>query len=215
MRYIRELPDLSIFEVWNFCRQLKPNKKTGCIEWQGHIPVSGYGQFKTGGKYGPTFFVHRIAYWLATKTKPPVTLEVCHSCNNRKCCNPDHLYLDTSKGNIQYAAAQGRMHGSSKLTAGDVLRMRKQAAKGKSTQEIADEYLLSPTTIRGIVSHRSWKGVGGPVVKRKGGFTKLTLSQVKYIKKSKIKGAILALKFNVTPSTISNVRLGRTFNNLE
>jgi hypothetical protein len=206
----RELPDLTPFDAYRFCQHLKPSTANDCVEWQAAC-IKGYGSFKLNGKNGRVFYAHRIAYWLATGTKPPVTLEVCHTCNNRKCCNPQHLYLDTQKGNMEYASSLGRMQGTPKITGSDVLEIRQKAAEGAATQTLATEYLLAVTTIRAIVTHRTWKHVGGPVITRKGGSDKLTPAQVNFIRQSNETGVSLASKFGVSKGTISNVRRNKTY----
>lgn len=209
---IRDLPTLTAFDAYRFCQYLKPSSENDCIEWQSTYLLNGYGRFKLGGHSGQSYPAHRIAYWLATKQKPPTTLNVCHSCNNRKCCNPVHLYLDTQKGNIQYAASLGRMKGGTpKVTAGDVLEMRIKASQGASTKDLAQIYDMNVVTIRSIIAHRTWKHVGGPLIKRKGGSSKLTPEQVEFIFNSKATGVALAKQFNVTGGTISNIKNGITF----
>jgi hypothetical protein len=47
-------------------------------------------------------------YWAYTGEDPGV-LEVGHTCHNRDCINPQHLYLCTHQENMAYAAAAGRM----------------------------------------------------------------------------------------------------------
>jgi len=207
----RDLSDLNSFDVYRFCQFLR-NSNTGCIEWQG-CTSDGYGQFKIGGKNGLGFYAHRIAYWLSTGRKPPTHLQVCHHCDNPPCCNPEHLYLDTCAGNIDKAAKEGHMHGTPKITPGDVVEIRKKGAAGMSTKELAILYSLARGTVRSILSHRTWKNIGGPIVKRSGGFSKLTLEQVRYIRNNQATGVELARQFGVSTGTISNVRTNRTFKN--
>jgi len=208
MRY-RVIPDLTPFDAYRFCQFLTPSE-TGCVEWQGSTS-NGYGQFKIGGKDGRGYYAHRIAYWLSTGEVPSPTLQVCHHCDNPPCCNPAHLYLDTSAGNIGKAAIQGHMTGGAKITAGDVIEIRKKGEAGMSTKELVALYPLADGTIRSILAHRSWKSVDGAVVERVGSTAKLTPEQVNYIRASADSGVSLAKKFNVSTGTISNVRTGWTF----
>jgi hypothetical protein len=76
-----------------------------CWNWTGSKDRDGYGVFGRGKR---KHRAHRAMYELHFGTIPKGML-VCHSCNNRGCVNPGHLYIDDNTGNIRYAAAQGRM----------------------------------------------------------------------------------------------------------
>lgn len=79
-----------------------------CIEW---LPVTnGYAQFRAQHK---TYRAHRVSYALFNGPVPANTL-VCHSCDNRCCVNPKHLWLGTHKDNIQDCVAKGRFQGGSR-----------------------------------------------------------------------------------------------------
>lgn len=77
------------------------DKLNHCWIWQG--PNSGKGN-KAGRGYGrikyrsKTHAVHRISYVLWNGPIPGKK-QVDHICNNRLCCNPNHLQLVTSKKN--------------------------------------------------------------------------------------------------------------------
>lgn len=87
---------------------------TGCWLWQGFVHamtptkhgfiVGGYGMIGYRGRNTP---VHR-AVWTITKGAPPPKMDVCHTCDVRRCCNPDHLWLGTRKQNLQDMADKHR-----------------------------------------------------------------------------------------------------------
>lgn len=88
-----------------------------CWIWQGaqtsgkgrqsDINLSPYGEFKLNGKVERA---HRVA-WLLTFGEIPETKEACHTCDNRLCCNPTHLFLGTHLENMKDMFRKGRGKG--------------------------------------------------------------------------------------------------------
>jgi hypothetical protein len=76
-----------------------------CWEWTGAIdPQTGYGRI---GAFGSSPGAHRVSYELAHEFVPDGML-VCHTCDNRKCVNPGHLYVGTYSDNIRDAYRRTR-----------------------------------------------------------------------------------------------------------
>lgn len=80
---------------------------SGCWEWQGFVnPFTGYVDTSYRGK---SIKAHRLMHGLV-KGQVPQGMDCCHTCDNRKCINPDHLWIGTRKQNLLDASAKGRIH---------------------------------------------------------------------------------------------------------
>jgi hypothetical protein len=86
---------------------------------------------------------------------------VCHTCDNPSCVNPAHLFLGTTKSNMEDKVQKGRMRGNwtkgnsfgTKLTELDVLEIRE--FKG-TQQEIADTYGVTRELVSLIKRRKIW-----------------------------------------------------------
>lgn len=133
-----------------------------CWEWTGKVSPFGYGQFSVA--WGDSWQAHRLAYRLY-KHKNPGKLCVCHSCDNRKCVNPDHLWLGTRNDNIQDMITKGRMYKrdaernpAAKLTWLDVNTIRELYKTGRfSHRELGRKFHVEKTTITRLLSKKTWK----------------------------------------------------------
>jgi len=80
--------------------------ENGCWEWQWSVfKQTGYGQFALDSKTPVN--AHRMSWELVNGTIP-TGLHVLHKCDNRKCVNPEHLFLGTDKDNMLDKKQKGR-----------------------------------------------------------------------------------------------------------
>lgn len=83
-------------------RNIVIDEHTGCWLWTGIQGQRGYGMFVLGGK---VYNVHRLFYLILTDTLPNF---LCHHCDNKLCCNPDHLFYGNHYLNRLDNKAKGR-----------------------------------------------------------------------------------------------------------
>ena len=156
-------------DIVRFNKSFEINPETHCWEWLGHVGKrDGYCQMRINGKMRGA---HKVSYLLYKEDTIPEGLLVCHKCDNRKCVNPDHLFLGTYKDNMQDAVRKGRMswrgkerpelrrgeaHPSSKLSKKEVLEIRPSSEMGK---DLAVKYGVSTNTISRIKSKKIWRHV--------------------------------------------------------
>lgn len=81
------------------------NKTDDCWNWTGAILAKGYGAFRFRGG---TWRANRVSYTLF-KGRITEGRYVLHSCDNRRCVNPDHLFDGTQLDNITDCIAKGRL----------------------------------------------------------------------------------------------------------
>ena len=144
----KDLPPLTRLQS-----RLLRNCETGCLEYQGYL-LEGYGQIKLNGKVTTA---HRLAYSLFVGEIPEGLL-VCHKCDNRKCCEPTHLFLGTHQDNSIDMVSKNRQAKKdelpqSKFSIEEFQKIRALQEQGLSLTKIAKAIGVSrPTVSRWLIN---------------------------------------------------------------
>lgn len=163
------------FTADHFWSRMNKDTTTECWEWTGAITSGGYGNLALNGV---NVQAHRVAYYLAyggikLNTKfaqvgwaKRYKMFVLHRCDNRKCCNPAHLFLGSMRTNLLDAYKKGRKvqprseHANAKLTAAQVRDIRVRYMRDSLRQvDLAKEFGVSQRAISLIVRNETYKDI--------------------------------------------------------
>ena len=118
-----------------------------CWEWTSNRTPLGYGQFHVGARRSAPQYAHRIA-WALSHGSIPAGKHICHTCDNRGCVNPAHLFLGTHTDNMRDASAKGRLSVPRRRTRGfKQVAITRYLEGGVTLDELAADYGVHKMTI--------------------------------------------------------------------
>ena len=144
----------------SFLEFVYPEPNTGCWLWGGELTNKGYGSLKKTVNGYTIRGAHRVAYFLHNGSFD-YSLFVCHTCDNRLCVNPQHLFLGTLDDNSKDMVKKGRSNRGSdrpnaKLSEARIIQIRDRRSAGHSVKNIAMQYQIAASTVYAILSNRIW-----------------------------------------------------------
>ena len=151
---------LSEGELLRFWPKVDVCEVDECWPWTAGQNGNGYGFFRR--QRGGMCLAHRLA-WEQMHGEIPEGLCVLHSCDNKVCVNPRHLWLGTKADNNADRDRKGRQrsplgerHGQAKLTRQHVREIRARAAAGETWPALAQHFGVSRSAVQGIVHRKNW-----------------------------------------------------------
>lgn len=145
----------TIGRFWSFV------DRTGssCWWWRGAIKSSGYGNLYWRGQFR---MAHCVAFELASKTRIVFGQVVRHTCDNKTCCNPEHLRIGTQADNMADKVSRGRhlrgmTHPLRTLDQTQVDSIRSMSEQGTFQYQIAETFGVSQQQVSRIVNRKRWR----------------------------------------------------------
>ena len=128
-----------------------------CHNWTGTLTKDGYAllSFKNKKTRAAKAVLEKKLNRKIEKGK-----ETCHTCNNRKCINPEHLYEGTHKQNAldmaKAGSVRGVKNGQAKIPESLAIKIKKQLKKNVSVLKVAEKYSVPIPTVRNIKRNKTW-----------------------------------------------------------
>jgi len=161
----------------------KSLKKDGCWIWIGVVSNAGYGKTRYEKK---DISAHRLSYIVFIGSIPDGK-NVCHKCDEKRCVNPEHLWLGSQSENIKDCVKKGRFTGTKgfkwtdevrkkmknrthadrkgekhhlkKLINDDIKEIRRLYDSGINQKELSLRYKVHQSCISNIVRYKSWSHI--------------------------------------------------------
>lgn len=196
---------------------------TGCWEWTGSRTL-GYGSLKLPDLWGDfKIMAHRLSY--VVHRGEPITggLFVCHTCDNRACFNPDHLFLGTQRQNLEDCSRKGRTctgetNGNSRYSDADIAQVQRLLAEGLTGKEISQRTGVSRAHVSRIKRGETWSTKTASRGDLSHGLCKHSEEQLRQcaqmLRRGRLKPGEIAQLTGVSLHTVKDMKRGKVHKNL-
>jgi hypothetical protein len=157
---------MDIVQFWS--RMDMSGGRDACWEWRGSTGKNGYGNLNFRGR---VVNAHRLAFQQVNGALAE-GLFVLHRCDNRRCCNPRHLYAGTHAQNMCDMVERDRAYRGggpprpgtknpmAKLNEAIVAELRaRYEAGGVTIKELAKEVGIHHGTMGQCIRGETWRHV--------------------------------------------------------
>lgn len=119
---------LTEYDIAHFWSKVDVRTPMECWPWRAAVDSNGYGNHKIAGKQ---IRASRASWMIAN---PEIALQpddfVCHTCDYRRCVNPNHLFIGSAADNTADMVQKGRLRGVAETS--EIARANQ--AKGAETK---------------------------------------------------------------------------------
>lgn len=130
-----------------FLKNISPETESGC--WELNMAKNSHGYVCVHLWKEPSIGAHRVMFEIVNGPIPK-GMCVCHSCDNRGCVNPEHLFLGTDADNLADAARKNRL--PHKIENSKIPEIRRLYEEGFLQIEIAKMFGINQGHVSKIIS---------------------------------------------------------------
>ena len=203
--------------------------ESGCWHWTGHTDRYGYGRFQSVVFGIKVSTAHRFSHILHTGEMLTPDVLVMHSCDNRLCCNPDHLKSGTTAENTADMIQKGRHIEGAKIRAQKNAKLSDDQVRSilrdaRPYYDIAVEYDVHPQTVLAIKSRTTRTDVQinpEEIVRNKRGARgearskTLTEDDVRAIRLSPAPPKMISQLYGISRQNVCDIRFRRSWKHVE
>lgn len=162
LRIVQEGRDLADRFTKKFLRGIRVLENGCWASETSYKGVHGYSELQISENNVQHSYRTHIFSYMHFRGNIPKGMLVCHKCDNRYCCNPDHLFLGTPSENSQDMVRKGRglvgeKNPNTKFKEQDVLNIYADLDRGMLRSQIAQKYGVKSETICHIANGRNWR----------------------------------------------------------